>query len=314
MSDSLVNESILRGPLPSRSDLSDEEFERLVWAFRGIVKEQERERAFWAATNDNLSDAFRELEEKDRQLKDTYDLIREDLELASRVQSTLLPSALSALSEDLEIAVFHRQLAQVGGDYYDFFPLEDNGYAIGVFDISGHGVSAALVMSYLKAQFVAAIGDGLSPSGTVQRVNESVLSFLRGARKYATVNYVSFASNRLTYVNGGGNGLLVRDRGVFEFAKRDQFLGVRENPYHEASLPFESGDLLALYTDGIYETQDTDGHDYTKRRLNALITEHADLPVRDLVQLCREDYERFRERDTDDITLVLARRRGNHDH
>jgi sigma-B regulation protein RsbU (phosphoserine phosphatase) len=313
MSDLNVDPAILRGPVPARDEVSDAEFTQLVWAFRGIVKEQERERAFWAATNDNLSNAFLELEEKDRELEAAYRLIREDLALASRVQEMLLPRQPDAMTKELDVAVFHRQLAEVGGDYYDFFPLESGGYAIGVFDISGHGVAAALVMTYLKAQFASTIGTGMTAAETVERVNQGAHQFLRGARKYAAVNFVTFGRGNITYVNGGGNGLVVGREQSVEFVKRDQFLGVRNRPYHEFSVGFEPGDLLALYTDGIYEAQDAQQRDYTKKRLNRLIVENRRMPVQELVDVCREDYEQFRFQDSDDITLLLIRRKGTHD-
>jgi sigma-B regulation protein RsbU (phosphoserine phosphatase) len=73
-------------------------------------------------------------------------------------------------------------------------------------------------------------------------------------------------------------------------------------------MPFVPGDLLALYTDGIPESQDSDGRDYSAKRLHRLITSLADMPSQVIVDRCVEDYTRFRSEDADDITLLVAKR------
>lgn len=302
-------ETVLSGEIPDKDALSPAEFEQLVWAFRGVVKEQVRERAFWAATNENLKSAFMRLADKERELEHAYAMIREDLAVANRIQESLLPNAAERMEEELEIAVFHRQLADVGGDYYDFFTPKDGGYAVGVFDISGHGVSAALVMTYLKAQFMTAMNELSSPGEIVASVNDVSLSFMRTVKKYAAASFVLFNGRSIRYVNGGGNGLLVGGAGAISFEKADQFLGLRPRLYHEHKLPFHKGDIIALYTDGIIEAQNEWGEDYTKERLNSLIVQNCDRSAGEILQICQEDYAEFRLQDSDDITLVLLRKK-----
>ncbi len=67
-------------------------------------------------------------------------------------------------SRGFEFSVYHKQMTEVGGDYYDFYRLRDGSHAIGVFDISGHGVSAALIMAYLKAQLVQTMEQVVAPA------------------------------------------------------------------------------------------------------------------------------------------------------
>ena len=91
---------------------------------------------------------------------------------------------------------------------------------------------------------------------------------------------------------------------------RDSFLGLRKKPYVEHSLPFKTGDVLALYTDGMVEAQDAEGRDYTVRRVNSLVEQHRDRPVQEIVDACVADYQAFRGRDSDDITLMVLRKVG----
>ncbi len=304
-----LDELLESGNVPTKGDVTEEELAKLFRKFRGLQKKQERDQAFWAATNENLKTAYEKLDEKDRELARAYAIIQDDLSVASKIQGALLPELPGKMASDLELAVYHKQLAEVGGDYYDFFKTCSGNHAIGVFDISGHGVSAALVMTYLKAQFMTILETLDSPKAIVEWVNSTSYDFLKTVKKYATVNFVVMNATALRYVSGGGFGLLLSGKNSTVFQKRDSFLGLRRRPFHEHELPFKKGDLLAMYTDGIVEAQTDKGDDYSVQRLNDLIIRNAKEPVKDIVDLCVKDYTKFRSKDSDDITLLILRKK-----
>lgn len=293
---------------PADLELAQKDLKRLYWKYRGLLKDQQRDQAYWAATNDNLTQAFLKLDEKEKHLARAYEIIRDDLRVASRIQQSLLPSNQSP--PELDVAVYNRQLTDVGGDYYDFFRTRSGRTAIGLFDISGHGVSAALVMAFLKAQFTLALDHLEAPGAIVDAVNQRSYGFLREVKKYATVNFVVLDHDALTYAAGGGFGLVMHRGGVSTFEKRAPFLGLRQRSYPQYTLPFAEGDLLVMYTDGIPESQDGEGQDYTVRRLNDLIVEHGDEPPAAILERCIDDYEAFRQDVSDDVTLIIARRKA----
>lgn len=291
------------------SELPEKELVRLYWKYRGLAKTLERDTSFWNSTNENLKVAYDKLDEKERELAAAYHIIREDLEVAQSVQNALLPRMFATMASELELSVYHKQLTEVGGDYFDYFRTASDRYAIGVFDISGHGVSSALVMAYLKAQFMTIMERLEDPAEIVEWVNKASFEFLREVRKYATVNFATFAEDKLTYVCGGGYGLLLSKNGEeYSFEKRNHFLGLRQKPYVETELPFVVGDILVLYTDGMVEAQNAEGTDYSVARLNGLVRKNRDLSTDDIVRLCVEDYQSFRVQDSDDITLLVARK------
>ena len=298
-----------RGDVSDVHALARDELERLFWKYKGLRKQVERDTAFWQATNDTLKTAYERLDEQERELARAYQTIRQDLEIAQQVQHALLPEQFPDMLAQLELAVYHKQLTEVGGDYYDFFRTRAGAYAIGLFDISGHGVSAALIMAFLKAQFMQTMEQVERPKDIVERVNAASLDFLRVVRRYATVNFVVFAESSIGYVCGGGYGVLVRGGEIHNFSKGDPYIGLRRRPYTEFELPFYAGDLLALYTDGMVEGQNTDGMDYGSRRLNGLLCAHASEPISEILERCVDDYREFRRSDSDDITLILLRRR-----
>lgn len=294
---------------PEKIELSQEELIKFFWKYKGLAKEWERGNSFWTATNDNLKFAYEELDEKDRQLEKAYGIIQEDLSVAHQIQNSLLPKMTAQMEKDIDLAVYHKQLAEVGGDYYDYFKTNSGDFAIGVFDISGHGVSAALIMTYLKAQFNHILNMSKSPKDIVEWINSSSYDFLREVKKYTTINFVVFMPNSIKYVCGGGFGVLINKDTTHYFTKKDSFIGLRNKPYSEFELPFEKGDLLALYTDGIPEAQDANGNDYTVKRLNNIIINNADKPVDDILKLCMEDYKSFVNKDADDITLIILKKK-----
>jgi sigma-B regulation protein RsbU (phosphoserine phosphatase) len=290
-------------------ELPREGLERLFWKYQGLRKQVERDTAFWQATNETLKTAYERLDEQERELARAYQTIRQDLEIAQQVQHALLPKQFPDMLAQLDLAVHHKQLTEVGGDYYDFFRTRDGHYAIGMFDISGHGVSAALIMAFLKAQFMQTMEQAARPKEIVEWVNQASLGFLREVRRYSTVNFVVFGERAIRYVCGGGYGVLVRGGEIYTFSKGDPFIGLRRRPYTEFELSFDADDLLAMYTDGLVEAKNADGEDYSSRRLNSLIREHAREPVDDILRRCVDDYHEFRRADTDDITLIILRRR-----
>lgn len=304
-----LEELLQSDSIPARIELSEEEAGRLVRKYKGLMKQIERDQAFWAATNENLKKAYETLDEKDKELAKAYGVIQEDLAVGKQIQEAFLPRLFGKMGEELDLAVYHKQLAEVGGDYYDFFRTKTGGYAIGLFDISGHGVSAALVMTYLKAQFMTVMETFESPKEIVEHINNISHPFLRAVKKYATVNFIVFDRDKLRYVSGGGFGLLISGKKSHLFEKKDPFLGLRLRPFHEYDLNFKKGDLLAIYTDGIVEAQNAAGKDYSITRLNNLVRNNAAKPVDDILNLCIEDYQSFRSKDTDDITLIIMRKK-----
>ena len=307
-------DALLAAARPPGSDeysLDYQEFVRLYWKYRGLLRERERNNSFWKATNENLRLAYEKLDDQERELEKAYAIIQEDLRVANQIQDALLPTLSPQLERQLEVAVYHRQLSQVGGDYYDFFETSSGRYAVGLFDISGHGVSAALAMALLRSQLIQAATNLSSPKAVADEVNSRVINFLRRVKKYATVNLVLFRPHSIRYVCGGGNGLLIHHDRAFTFTKRDHFLGLRDRPFNEHMLPFADGDLLAMYTDGIVEAQDEEENDYTVRRLNDLIRRRSERDVKDIMAECVEDFFAFCPEPQDDVTLLIMRKKAN---
>ncbi|MBN2532415.1 MAG: SpoIIE family protein phosphatase [Spirochaetales bacterium] len=293
--------------LPGNFNLTHEELVKFFWKYKGLQLDFERNNTFWKATNENLTLAYKKLDEQEKELEHVYRLIQEDLNVAHGIQKALFPTFSREKNMPFELAFYNKQLDQVGGDYFDFFTTRQGYNAIGVFDISGHGVSAALIMAYLKSQFMLIMENLDSPREIIEHINNISLPFFKRIKRYVAVNLVVFMNNVISYLCAGGFGMLIHDGKIHTFKKNHNFLGLRKGSFSEYTLPVLHNDLLVLYTDGIVEAQDEFQNDYSVKRLNKLAYQHRNKRVSEILNICLQDYIAFRRYDQDDITLLILR-------
>jgi sigma-B regulation protein RsbU (phosphoserine phosphatase) len=238
------------------------------------------------------------------------------MNLARRVMQGLLPREPPTL-EGLDIAVFHEWSREVSGDYYDFIPLGDGRWGLVVADVVGKGIAAALLVSALQASLTSLAGLELALRAIFRRANR----FLRGTAEhdrdvshfYATVFYaiLDVPSRRLIYVNAGHlPALLVRADGtVAPLEEGGMPLGLFDDPhYYEGFARMYTGDVLALYTDGVTEAADADDRPYGVERLARVLQQARGGDARSIRDAVVKDLRAFAAGPpTDDETLVVLK-------
>jgi len=133
--------------------------------------------------------------------------IRKELELASRMQSMLIPDkALLPKNDRVHAEAFYHPHFDVGGDYYDFIQLDKNEFGFCIADVSGKGISAALLMSNFQANLRALFTHEISLNALIEKLNERVLHSAKG-EKFITIFVAKFnyKSNELEYITAGHN-------------------------------------------------------------------------------------------------------------
>jgi len=243
-------------------------------------------------------------EARQRELRDE----RERTE-ARETQLGLLPRALPTLP-GFELAAACRPARTLCGDYYDVLLLDPAHALICIGDVSGKGAAAALVMSNLQAAVKAYAGENCSPVELCRRVNRILCANCEPGR------YVTFFAGVLdtqrstfTYVNAGHNPpLLARRNGsVLKLSDGGPVLGEFEDwSAGQGEIPLESGDRLALYTDGITEASNADGDEFGYERLSELLSREragtaSDIHARLLAEAIRFASDSF----ADDATLLV---------
>ena len=202
-----------------------------------------------------------------------------DLALARTIQMSALPSADGAFMDALEFSLFAEcyPAREVGGDFYDFFPIPRGRIAFLVADVSGKGIPGALFMMEAKNVLKNCLMEFSDLSDAVAEANRRLCAGNK-AEMFVTV-WVGVLDQKgvFEYVNAGHNRPLVRRAdGRIEkvMGKGGRFLGMFEDAaYRVNSLRLERGDAIYLYTDGITEAMNVKGEQLGEQRLRAVISE-----------------------------------------
>jgi serine phosphatase RsbU (regulator of sigma subunit)/predicted enzyme related to lactoylglutathione lyase len=239
--------------------------------------------------------------------------MEQELDIAKQVQARLFPQTLPEIS-GLDYAGICVQARSVGGDYYDFLELGMERLAMVVGDIAGKGIAAALLMANLQANLRSQL---VSAAGHPEKVLESVNKLLfenTNPSAYATLFFVGYdaASGRLSYANCGHvPGLILRNGGTVErLDSNNTVLGLFECwDCSFSSAQLATGDLLALYTDGITECPNSDGEEFGEARLVDALRTFSTLQPRELgAAIIRNVLDFSNGNQADDLTLIVARR------
>jgi serine phosphatase RsbU (regulator of sigma subunit) len=235
-----------------------------------------------------------------------------ELEIAMQVQARLFPQRLPTMRA-LEYAGVCVQTRRVGGDYYDFLDLGQERLGLVIGDIAGKGMPAALLMANLQANLRSQCAIAIEqPEQLLQSVNR--LFYENTAdNAYATFFYSEFddRTGRLRYANCGHlPGLLLRVDGAVERLEATaSVLGLFTDwECRTAEHQLLSGDLLAIFTDGITEAFNDRDEEFGEDRLIDALHTHRQLSPSDLVAAILDEVRRFScQEQRDDITLIVAR-------
>ncbi|MFI5370439.1 MAG: PP2C family protein-serine/threonine phosphatase [Candidatus Eisenbacteria bacterium] len=250
-----------------------------------------------------------EAEEK-RRFEEENKRLEGELVLAREIQMGLVPSTPMTFGPwDVQGQVVPAR--QVGGDYFDYFPLGEDRIGVAIADVSGKGVPAALLMSNLEAT-LRAYGTGDRPIPEMIRAVNMRMSLTSSAGKFITLFYAEIdrAAEVIRFTNAGHNYPLLRraDGTLEELKAGGLLLGLfSDAKYEMGEVPFGPGDALLMYSDGISEAFDERGDQYGEVRLMELWTSLASSTAAEAVTRLFAELERFRGRapQSDDMTVVM---------
>ncbi|MEJ2720532.1 MAG: SpoIIE family protein phosphatase [bacterium] len=248
--------------------------------------------------------------------QEAYMRMQEEVKLASRIQLDLLPKEAPKIP-GYDIAGRSIPAQLVGGDYFDFIPLENNQMAICLGDVSGKGLPASLLMANLQATLRGQSLHHIAVKARMERANK-LLYRSTDPEKFATLFYgvLGLDDNRLTFSNAGHENpyLFSSDNGTLRLATGGTVLGVVDNfPYDEEVVPFRVGDVLVAFSDGITEAFDKDEDQFGEERLDVVLAdcrhERADVIIDKIVEAVKAFANGAPQ--ADDLTLVVVKRIGS---
>ncbi len=241
-----------------------------------------------------------------------------ELHVATEIQANMLPSIFPAFPDREEFDLFATMTPakEVGGDFYDFFLVDDDHLALIIADVSGKGVPAALFMVIAKTLLKNAVQIGLSPKDALERVNNQLCE-TNDAGMFVTVwlGVVEISTGQLTYSSAGHEyPALQRNGETFSLLKEKQgfvLAGLDDMKYKNYEIQLQAEDVLFLYTDGVTEaTRKDDVLFGSDRAIEALRQANSKDPQEILNKLAEEldnfvgDAPQF-----DDITMLAIRYR-----
>jgi sigma-B regulation protein RsbU (phosphoserine phosphatase) len=236
-----------------------------------------------------------------------------ELDAARTIQASMLPNSFPPFPNrnEFDLYAMMTPAKEVGGDFYDFFLVDDDHLAMVIADVSGKGIPAALFMVRAKTMLKNRAQMGESPKQILETVNNQLCEG-NDAEMFVTVWFAIYeiSTGRLTAANAGHEyPAICRSDGQFELYKDPHgfVLGAMEDmPYREYELQLEPGDLLMVYTDGVPEATNEAEQMYTiDRMLQALNhTESHDPQI--LLQCLKQDIDTFdgNAPQFDDITML----------
>lgn len=236
-----------------------------------------------------------------------------ELSVATQIQADMLPSIFPAfpLHPEFDIYATMTPAKEVGGDFYDFFLVDDDHLCMVIADVSGKGVPAALFMVIAKTLLKNCAQTGQSPDKILETVNNQLCEGNK-AEMFVTawVGILQLSTGELTAANAGhGYPVMKKSDGTFELVKdRHGFVlaGMENSRYRPYKLQLSAGDTLFLYTDGVPEATDENGQMYgIPRMLNALNRSSGQPPQQTLGSV-KQDIDAFTgsAEQFDDITML----------
>ncbi len=242
-----------------------------------------------------------------------------ELSLAARIQASMLPSVFPAFPDRTEFDIYASMdpAKEVGGDFYDFFLVDDDHLCMVMADVSGKGVPASLFMMASKIILQSVAMLGRSPAEILTKTNEAICS-KNEAQMFITfwLGILEISTVRLTAANAGHEyPVFKKPDGRFElFKDKHGFIlgGMDGMVYREYELQLEPGSKLFLYTDGVPEATGAGNELFGKERMLAALNEEPDGTPEQLLKNVRRSVDAFVKdaEQFDDLTMLCLEYRG----
>ena len=240
---------------------------------------------------------------RDQELND----IQKELDLARRIQLSLLPAAFPE-STAFRIAARYVPMNSVAGDLYDVLAADSTRVGLFIADVSGHGVPAALIASMVKMAAISQREHAAHPAQVLSGMNRALYGSTQGQYATAAYVYLDAEGKELRYAAAGHPSmLLLRDGKVTEVAENGLLLGaVQDISYAETTLGLQTGDRLLLYTDGLLEARNTAGAMFGEAGLIAALEKGAGLGPAEAVDRIIAAVQQWALLQDDDLTVLVC--------
>lgn len=235
-----------------------------------------------------------------------------ELNVAKKIQAEMLPRVFPPYENHKEVELYASMepAKEVGGDFYDFYMIDDDHFTVVVGDVSGKGVPAALFMVITKTLLKDTAAHELDPAKIFEHVNK-ILCEGNESGLFVTcwLGILTLSTGELKFANAGHNAPLIMQGGEIKYLTTKPNLmlaGMDGVPYTTHSLILSKGDRLFIYTDGVTEASNLQNELYGENRLITVMKYAVDKSPRDVIDIVRTDIDEFVNEapQFDDITML----------
>ena len=254
-----------------------------------------------------------------RYIKEAEERIDAELAFAKAIQHSALPSVFPPYPNRTEFEIYATMhtAKEVGGDFYDFYFIDDENLAFLMADVSGKGIPAAMFMMTSKTIIKSLAESGMSVEQVFTYANEKLCEGNdAGMFVTAWMGILNVKTGKVLFANAGHNPPLIKHAdGTYEYLKsRAGFVlaGMEGVRYRKNELELEPGDAIYLYTDGVTEATDLNNELYGEERLYNVLAANKDADTKTICELIKEDVDKFVDEapQFDDITMLALKYNG----
>jgi len=195
----------------------------------------------------------RKVDSRTRELMHTLNILKKDLNYSKKIQTSILPKIHPL--PNLSYAIVYQPMDEVGGDFYDFFQLNDHTSRFFIADATGHGIQAALVTMAIKSEYENLKKNNLTPSEILTKLNYTFINKYKTIYFSCVVMDIDVKNMEVKYSSAGHPAqILLQDGKAIEMKKSGALLGLKKDMEYEIiSMSLSSEDRIYLFTDGVYE-------------------------------------------------------------
>lgn len=265
--------------------------------------------------NRQIQSAKDELEKTFNEIHRIHAQVQKELDIARKIQLSLIPEKIPQ-APGYGMHVHYSPASKVGGDFYDFYPIDGEHLGVLLADASGHGIPAAFVVSMAKMSFSRHARGNLSPADVFASANRELEAFISASAHYLTAVYliIHLPTGRIRYTQASHPAPLhygAGSRSIVPLKVEGLFLGMFEDSrYENSESVLEKGDRLLLYTDGLNEAGDPNTRTYGKEPMNDLLLKQGARPGKEILDALIGDFHGFMAGRPfeDDVTAILIER------
>jgi sigma-B regulation protein RsbU (phosphoserine phosphatase) len=234
---------------------------------------------------------------------------KKELELASEMQSMLLPTKFP-VTTGIAFAGYYKSHQKVGGDYYDIVKVNENEWAFCIADVSGKGISAAILMSNFQANMRAVIQYQKNLKDVVSILNQKVNESAKGERFITFfIGVYNIQNKELQYINCGHNPPILKQNNQLQILQKGTVgLGMLDElPFlNEEKITIEPNSCLLAYTDGLTEVENENNEEFGENRVFDLLQNNNFAQPQMLINLLNYKLEQFKNNQPmiDDIAIL----------